>query len=71
MILTKGLHNKIAQIALDMIDKKLGKKFPIIDKITDIFQEHDYKLKEIQKQILEIKEKQNAKTCCCNKKNSY
>tara|TARA_R110002051_G_C8439359_1_gene454812 strand:+ start:236 stop:448 length:213 start_codon:yes stop_codon:yes gene_type:complete len=64
----ESLKNKIVKIALETIDKKIGKKFPIIDEITDVFQEQDKRFKDIETQIYEIKEKQNAKTCCCNKK---
>ena len=69
MIITKGLHNKITQIALDMIDKKLGKRFPIIDEITDIFQDQDKRFEKLEEQIFDLKEKINAKASCCNKKN--
>ena len=64
----ESLKNKIVKIALEAIDDKIGKKFPIIDEVTDIFQEQDHRFKNIEKQINEIKEKQNEQTCCCNKK---
>jgi len=64
-----GLRKKITQIALNAIDDKLGKRFPIIDEITDVFQEQEIRFKSIEKQLSQIKEKENAKTCCCNKKN--
>ena len=37
----ESLKNKIVKIALEAIDDKLGKRFPIIDEITDVFQEQD------------------------------
>ena len=64
----ESLKNKIVKIALEAIDDKLGKRFPIIDEITDVFQEQDKRFKSIEKEISKIKEKQNAETCCCNKK---
>lgn len=64
----ESFKNKIVKIALKAIDEKVGKKFPIIDEITDVFQEQEIRFKSIEKQLSQIKEKENAKTCCCNKK---
>jgi len=63
-----GLRKKITQIALSAIDDKLGKRFPIIDEITDVFQEQENRFKDIEKQITKIKEKCDAKVSCCDKK---
>ena len=63
-----GLRKKITQIALNAIDEKLGKRFPIIDEITDVFQEQENRFKDIEKQITKIKEKCDAKVSCCDKK---
>ena len=41
---------------MKVIDKTLGKKFPIIDEITDIFQEQDNKIKDLEREISAIKE---------------
>jgi hypothetical protein len=68
MIIPKGLHDKITKIALDMIDKKLGKRFPIIDEITDVFQEQDKRFEKLEEQLFDLKEKYDAKIDCCNKK---
>ena len=49
-----GFDKKIAKIVLNIIDKTLGKKFPMIDKITDIFQEQqiqDKKIRDIELKI--------------------
>ena len=43
-----GFDKKIAKIVLNIIDKTLGKKFPMIDKITDIFQEQQIQDKKIR-----------------------
>jgi hypothetical protein len=46
-----GFEKKIAKIALDLIDKTIGKKFPMIDKLTDLFQEQqimDKKVKDLE-----------------------
>ena len=49
-----GFDKKIAKIVLNIIDKTLGKKFPMIDKITDLFQEQqimDKKIAEMSSKI--------------------
>ena len=50
-----GLNIKIAKIAMEIIDKTIGKKFPIVDKITDMFQEQDNKIKDLEREIEAIK----------------
>ena len=35
-------------LVLDLIDKTLGKKFPMIDKLTDLFQEQDSKIRDLE-----------------------
>ena len=67
----ESLKNKIVKIALDAIDDKLGKRFPIIDEITDVFQEQDKRFKDIEREISAIKQyiKENdEQTCSCDKK---
>ena len=61
-----GFDKKIAKIVLNIIDKTLGKKFPMIDKLTDLFQEQqvmDKKIAEMDSKIdaLEhyLKDKEN------------
>ena len=50
-----GLDKKIGKIVMKIIDETIGKRFPIIDKITDIFQEQDNKVKELEREIEAIK----------------
>lgn len=50
-----GLDKKISKAVLRIIDETIGKKFPIIDKITDMFQEQDNKIKELEREIEAIK----------------
>jgi hypothetical protein len=50
-----GLKKKIQDIALKAIDDTIGKKFPIIDEITDVFQDQDKRFKEIEREISAIK----------------
>ena len=50
-----GLKKKIQDIALKVIDDTIGKKFPIIDEITDVFQEQENRFKEIEREISAIK----------------
>ena len=52
----ESLKNKITQIALKAIDDKIGKRFPIIDEITDVFQEQENRFKDIEREISAIKE---------------
>jgi len=51
MILGKGLQDKIKSIVLNLIDEKLGKRFPIIDEITDVFQEQENRFKKIERNL--------------------
>ena len=43
-----AFEKKIAKIALDLIDKTIGTKFPMIDKLTDLFQEQQVLEKKIK-----------------------
>ena len=49
-----GMDKKIRKIVLNLIDKTIWKKFPMIDKITDLFQEQqiqDKKIRDIELKI--------------------
>ena len=50
-----GFEKKIAKIVLDMIDKTIGKKFPMIDKLTDIFQEQENLAKDVRELKTQVK----------------
>ena len=43
-----GFDKKIGKIVMKVIDSTLGKKFPIIDKATDLFQAQDNKIRDIE-----------------------
>tara|TARA_Y100000310_G_scaffold344656_1_gene458588 strand:- start:2549 stop:2746 length:198 start_codon:yes stop_codon:yes gene_type:complete len=43
-----GFDKKIAKIVLNVIDKTIGKKFPMIDKLTDLFQEQQIQDKKVR-----------------------
>ena len=62
-MISLGFEKKVAKIVMNVIDKTLGKRFPIIDEITDVFQEQDKRFKEIEREISAIKEymKENDK----------
>ena len=62
-MISLGFEKKISKIVLKLIDKTLGKKFPIIDEITDVFQEQDKRFKELEREISAIKQymKENDK----------
>ena len=49
-----GFDKKIAKVVLNVIDKTLGKKFPMIDKITDMFQEQQIQDKKIRDLELKV-----------------
>ena len=48
MILPKRLQGKLTDIVLDLVDKTIGKKFPIIDKATDLFESQDSKIRDLE-----------------------
>ena len=43
-----GFDKKIAKIALNIIDKTIGKKWPLVDKLTDLFQEQQMQDKKVR-----------------------
>lgn len=61
-----SFRNNIAKLILKLIDSTLGKKFPMIDKLTDIFQENEVRFKKIEKDIKKLKEEKDEQTCCRN-----
>ena len=54
-MISLGFEKKITKIVLKIIDNTVGKKFPLIDKLTDIFQEQDNKIKDLEREIEAIK----------------
>ena len=51
-----GFEKKIQKIVLNFIDKTIGQKFPLIDRLTDMFQEQQI----MDKKIAEMETKINA-----------
>ena len=47
-MISLGFEKKIVKMVLDLIDKTIGKKFPMIDKFTDLFQEQDSKIRDLE-----------------------
>tara|TARA_R100000664_G_scaffold24591_1_gene34433 strand:+ start:892 stop:1089 length:198 start_codon:yes stop_codon:yes gene_type:complete len=47
-MISLGFEKKIAKIVLDLIDKTIGTKFPMIDKLTDLFQEQQVLEKKVK-----------------------
>ena len=47
-MISLGFDKKIAKIVLNVIDKTIGKKFPMIDKLTDLFQEQQIQDKKVR-----------------------
>ena len=58
-----GFTKQIKKLVLKAIDETIGKKFPIIDEITDVFQEQDKRFKELEREVSAIKQymKENIK----------
>ena len=54
-MISLGFTKQIKKLVLKAIDETIGKKFPIIDEITDVFQEQDKRFKEIERDISAIK----------------
>ena len=54
-MISLGFEKKISKIVMKILDKTLGKRFPIIDEITDVFQEQDKKFKELEREVEAIK----------------
>ena len=54
-MISLGFEKKIAKIVMNVIDQTIGKRFPIIDEITDVFQEQDKRFKEMEREIEAIK----------------
>ena len=54
-MISLGFEKKVAKIVMKIIDQTIGKRFPIIDEITDVFQEQDKRFKEIEREIEAIK----------------
>ena len=62
-MISLGFTKQIKKLVLKAIDETIGKKFPIIDEITDVFQEQDKRFKDIEMEISAIKQymKENIK----------
>ena len=57
-MISLGFEKKIAKIVLNVIDATIGKKFPMIDKLTDIFQQQqntDKKVKDLELEVQAIR----------------
>ena len=74
-MISLGFTKQIKKLVLKGIDETIGKKLPIIDEITDIFQEQEVRFKELEREISALKtlvkviiKENNEQTCCCNKK---
>ena len=52
-----GIKNMLAQKGLKLIDKTIGKKYPIVDDITDIFQGAEARIDDLEKEVTDLKNK--------------
>ena len=52
-MIQKAIINKVLQV----VDNTLGKKFKIIDEITDIFQGLEPRIKDLENKIKQIEER--------------
>ena len=55
------IHKMVKKLVLKAIDETIGKKFPIIDELTDVFQDQEKRFKKIEKQIRIIKKQLKEK----------
>ena len=51
-----SFKKKVLDIVLKGIDETIGKKYPVIDKLTDLFQENEIRFKKIEEDIKKLKE---------------
>ena len=49
-----GFDKKIAKVVLNVIDKTIGQKWPMVDKLTDLFQEQQIQDKKIRDLELKV-----------------
>ena len=57
-MISQSFKKKILEIVLEAIDNTIGKKFPMIDKLTDLFQEQkvlENKVRDLELEIEAIK----------------
>ena len=47
-MISLGFEKKIKKIVLKFIDETIGKKFPMVDRLTDLFQEQENQAKEVR-----------------------
>ena len=52
-----GIKNMLAQKGLKIIDKTIGKKYLIVDDITDIFQGAEARIDDLEKEVTDLKNK--------------
>ena len=52
-----GIKNMLAQKGLKIIDKTIGKQYPIVDDITDIFQGAEARIDDLEKEVTDLKNK--------------
>ena len=52
-----GIKNMLAQKGLKIIDKTIGKKYPIVDDITDIFQGAEARIDDLENEVTDLKNK--------------
>ncbi len=55
------IHKMVKKLVLKAIDETIGKKFPIIDELTDVFQDQEKRFKKIEKQIRILKKQLKEK----------
>jgi len=51
----------ISNIVMKVLDETLGKKYPIVDEITDVFQDQEKRFKKIERKIAKIEKQLKAK----------
>ena len=62
------IKSTIKNIVLSVIDEKIGKKYPIIDEVTDVFQDQEKRFKKIERKIAKLEKVVNPKEKKVSKK---
>ena len=52
-----GLDKKILQFVLKVVDDTVGKKFKVVDKLTDLFQDKLEKVDRLEEEMIEFKKR--------------
>ena len=55
-----GIKNMLIQKGLKIVDKTIGKKYPVVDDITDIFQGTEARIDDLEERVNKLEENSHA-----------